>query len=658
MANIDIDRIIEELLGNRRITEGAAFSSRTYDDQPLIERGSDLKARMEQRSTERAERHQREAEQRRLREQASALRRGVKQQGPTSTQFSFDVSTPIAEKNTSEQSVARTNNFRNYQPRKGRPTKRIGEMRELEKGGRPSRLAYGSSAMASLFYRQARLMEDYEDDYEGTCHFSQYFPTYALMSDHELRCYFSWRTRLRKGQVEAAPISFAYVYLYELICGIGTTPGEQGLRDMKAFGQAYSQANPEAGNHLAYYLQVWSRDYAIYHGLSDELANLSLGQTELPEAVLTLMSAEHIQLRKTGSEPRIENQAVSDTMPTAQELLQALGSAATYHICDSRMAKAEPELVAAVAQDVFAALVNHCAKRRKTDFVEGLFGYAARRYYAPFGSAVFFEEQPHPDTVVHVGKTETYTCTDGRWSHWLACVPTGRNRDLGTVLHTLDYELRQQLDYPYPLKKKPAPKYVEKMVRDAIATRLAERAEAERRRIVIDRSKLKGIRAAAALTQEALLTEEERAEEPNAVAVAEPVSAEAQSPEAHDVAVGAKSHGEKASPQPQAVTPDDIPGITSQIAHANADQTADNTATPAAESSLLSPLELRFIQGLMDGTPAAQLLGPTDPFVSVVADSINDRLFDLVGDAVIEFDDNGPVIVEDYLDDIREVLQA
>jgi hypothetical protein len=84
----------------------------------------------------------------------------------------------------------------------------------------------------------------------------------------------------------------------------------------------------------------------------------------------------------------------------------------------------------------------------------------------------------------------------------------------------VDFELRRQLNYAYPLKEKPVPKYVDKIVRDAVAARLKERAEAERRRITIDRSKLRGIRAAAAVTQEALLTEEERSEEPVSVPTA------------------------------------------------------------------------------------------------------------------------------------------
>ena len=35
---------------------------------------------------------------------------------------------------------------------------------------------------------------------------------------------------------------------------------------------------------------------------------------------------------------------------------------------------------------------------------------------------------------------------------------------------------------------------------------------------------------------------------------------------------------------------------------------------------------------------------------------INEKLFDIVGDAVIEFDGDTPVLIEDYEQDVREIL--
>lgn len=83
---------------------------------------------------------------------------------------------------------------------------------------------------------------------------------------------------------------------------------------------------------------------------------------------------------------------------------------------------------------------------------------------------------------------------------------------------------------------------------------------------------------------------------------------------------------------------------------------AGGDARELGQGGPLSPLEARVIAGLVEGTPLSELLSPTDPFPSVVIDGINEKLFDLIGDAVIEFDGGEPHVIDDYLDDIREVL--
>lgn len=659
----DIDRIIEELLGDRRIREGAAFSSRTFSDQPLIERGSDFKKRVTTQAEAQAAREaRREERERRIaaRENARAARRRQQEfirqqerkearrqeQQATEADASPAAAPSSSQGNPLTEFVNRLANAafdpmdmlglvnppRTTQPRMGRLPERIREMRKLEQGGVPSRLAYGSNVSAAIFYRQAKLMEDYEDDYEFDGTFVQYYPTYAAMSNQQLRGYFSWRTKVRAGNITKAPLSFAYVYLYELLCGIGTTPGAQGLEDLRSFGIAWHDANPD-GESVSRYLNQWMRDYAIYHGLEQHESHAY----DLSRHAYVLLCAEHAQLARDGRSPRIPNAHAQAGTPSSEQVLRALGETATYHLNESRLAKAEPELMALVASDVFSALVTHCSRRRKTDFVEGLFGYAANLPYTMFSAAIFYEEVPHPDTTVSIDNFEEFTCKNGRWRQYLPISVPYRSKELGLYMHEVDYELRRQLDYAYPLKQKKVPKYVEKIVRDAVAARLEERAEAERRRITIDRSKLRGIRAAAAVTQEALLTDEERVEELVTAPQAEPL--------------------ETLGPPAEAATPAE-PVAAQQPARE--DESPAGPAAPAVpdgpSDGPLSPLEERLLCGLMDETPVSELLGPGDPFVSVVVDSINEKLFDLIGDTVVEFDGDEPRIIDDYLEDIREVL--
>lgn len=693
----DVDRIIEQLLGDRRIRESATFTSRTFADQPLIERGRDLQERMKRREAERAERHQQAAEKRtRQRARQRASERGSERKPQPKAEPSAPRSARSMEEAVRHAATPPSgffaigskyvNNLSGLVDEAARTLTEvtlppaIREMRQLERGGAPLSLTYGSAASASLFYRQACLMEHYEDDYEFNGTFSQYYPTYAAMSNQQLRGYFAWRTRIRAGRVDDAPLSFAFVYVYELLCGIGTIPGEQGLADLRAFDVAYREASPFNGGRLHNYLHTWMRDYAVYHGIMSEFSSQ---QETVATHVITLLTAEHTQLAAEGLKPRIANASVGSTPPTRDQLFRALGEAASYHLGQSRLAKDEPELLVQVAADVFAALVSHCAKRRKTDFVEGLFGYASNMPYTMFSAAVFYDPVPHPNCEVVVSPTVKYICTDGRWRELLACEAKERSSELGLLMHEVDFELRRQLDYAYPLKQRKVPKYVEHMVQKAVAARLKERAEAaeakrraeeeaERRRITIDRSKLRGIRAAAALTQEALLTDEERGEDMSAsgaprVRVADALEHLSQNegtpvtPQqpAHQVDVSASGgttptagSSDSGLHQPRATEP----AATVTTTTPTADATSSSDACEAATTYGLTPLELRVLRGLMAGAPVAELLGPTDPFVSVVVDTINEKLFDLVGDAVVEFDGDEPHIIEEYLDDVREVV--
>lgn len=708
----DIDKIIEQLLGDRRMSESAAFSMRSYSDQPLIEKGSDLKARMEQRAQERAERHKREARERRERAGAAeasqryAWRRSTNatqnQNQPKSNSVYEDLLQQIAE----QQQALRTSYGK--PPEYGTPTleelpERIKEMRELEGAGVPRTLAYGSSSAAALFYRQARLMEDYEDDYAFIGSFMQYYPTYASMTNGQLRGYFTWRSDVRLGRVEAAPLSFAFVYVYELLMGVGTTPGRQGLADLRAFGRAYRQADELQGMRLNNYLRDWLEDYAVYHNIPE--AYQYQANAEQDSAALTLIKAEHAYLQHHKRSPKIPHPAIESddakeaSSPTDEQIFQALGDASSYHICTSRLAKTEPDLLRAVALDVFYALVMHCSKRRKTDYVEGLFGYASRYPYTMYSAAVFYEEEPHPDCMVRVSDAEAFECKDGQWWHIRACETVSRSSELGLALHAADFELREQLGYPYPLKRRNAPKYLWKIVHDTVTEHLERRAEAERRRITIDLSKLGEIRAAAAVTQEALLTDEERGEIPVAAVEMPPrdssfVSFDNGSDSAEhqeDTSLGSSSpaslsgsireqvqassdlvpiqpHRSNTSPAPSAGQSADDERSTSDV-YARYESPADTVQAssphgasvqpPQTEpTGLLTPEEAHFLTGLLEGLPASELLGARAQFVSVVVDSINEKLFDEIGDAVIEFDGDTPCLVEDYLEDVREVLHA
>ena len=646
----EIDRIVEEILGSRRVRESATFSSRSYGSQPIIQTGKQYRESLRKR-------------------EATQPTSSARSTPPMSQQRPFAQPTPAP----APASIPTPSAPRRVAPQRPTPAQtppvpgRYYELQKLTQGqgsmgstSMQGMIAYGSRAASRLFYDQARLMEDFEDDYpfEGT--FFQYFPTYSSMSLSQLRGYFSWRTRVRAGEVRPAPTSFAFLYVYELLSGIGTTPGPKGYQDLKAFREAFRDVIEGSTSSFVNYTRLWLRDYVVYHGLDTALARGMVD--DLPLAVHTLLRAEKAALAAVGLERRAESRSpVSSVAPDDDELFAALDRCARYQIGSSRLRREHEEDLHAICATVFRALCVHCGRRRKTDYVEGLFGGPYDEFYSMFASAIFYDPEPHPDATVELSPVESYVCKDGRWRHRLLCNATAQSRELGSVLRAADQRLRDALDFAYPLKERPVQAYVGKIIDTAIADLLERRRQEEARRITIDLSRLDGIRAAAATTQEALLTDEERGELPAAdlasVSLAERGASsnrktgEGLASSLADVAVL------RSGDAPLSAGPEGRIDASTVSGDGGVIEGEDEPSTGGAAANLgLADVDRRVLEALLAGTDPASVLTPADPMLSLVVDAINDKLFDLVGDAVVEYEEDQPVLIEDYLPDVKEAL--
>ena len=128
---------------------------------------------------------------------------------------------------------------------------------------------YGSNSFlqkCSNFYRQGKFMEDYEDDVRWAGAFRHYFPVYHDLNIKQLRGYFSWRTHVRKGEFLPIAISMAYIYLYELLNGIGADSPEDALEKMKAFETNFLNAGLGDSN-MQKNLRRWMLEYAVIHNI-------------------------------------------------------------------------------------------------------------------------------------------------------------------------------------------------------------------------------------------------------------------------------------------------------------------------------------------------------------------------------------------------------
>ena len=144
---------------------------------------------------------------------------------------------------------------------------------------------------------------------------------------------------------------------------------------------------------------------------------------------------------------------------------------------------------------------------------------------------------------------------------------------------------------------------------------------AQEAQIKINMGYLDQIRADASVTRDNLLTDEEKQEDPSS-----PTTDELKTGKSINQQEEASNNNEKDE------IGDDKPALTSD--------------------------ERFLIKALLQHQPYQEYCKQHHLMVSILVDDINDRLFDWIGDAVIEFDDQDhPQIVEDYEPDLQELLK-
>lgn len=537
--------------------------------------------------------------------------------------------------------------MQNFLPDQYRKMREISRWQDDPKGGAGRWLSE-----AELFYRQGLLMADFEDDcpYNGT--FKSYFPTYNAMSDRQLRGYFTWRAQVRRGNIEETSTSFAFLYLYELICGIGVDNPRDGYDKIKAFWDAYRAFEPGIDR----FARVWLQDYAVFHELDPKLLRDSK-TVAFDNALIELRRAARdlVPVPAPSDLPPKRRKASEPTLPLPpdeaheERLMTAIDALSTYNLNNSRLDRSRHRDLRHVACAVYVRMARYYDTHRKTGIVASLFGEETAMPYTMFASAVFFAPERHEDCEYRLDPIHIYRCQNGFWECMRIHGSRQKSSKLGEMMRACDQRLRLALDPGHPLKEEKVPKYLAKIIDDEIVAWLSWDAAHQPVKIDIDLSQLGHIRSAAAQTREALLIDEEREDgaladaemavaerreaEPVADTIAEPVVTTMQQDEASEPTISTEQFGVVApllAPAP----------------------------TPADTASALDPAADAYLRALLEQNAAqtASAVAQSGTSEDMLVDSINEALFDLVGDTVIEFGSAGPQIIEDYEADVRGYL--
>lgn len=110
--------------------------------------------------------------------------------------------------------------------------------------------------------------KELETAFEGAAEFvpfQTYWPTYDEMQPRQLKWYLFWRGEVRSGRYPDTDLSYVFVYLYELIHGIGWSDPAEGYALMEQVWQGYRQRYPK----LDLYVREWLFDLALVFQLEE-----------------------------------------------------------------------------------------------------------------------------------------------------------------------------------------------------------------------------------------------------------------------------------------------------------------------------------------------------------------------------------------------------
>ena len=467
------------------------------------------------------------------------------------------------------------------------------------------------------FVRQGKFMEDYEDDAPWNSEVKRYFATYHDLNINQLRGYFAWRTRVRRGEFHPITMSLAYMYIYELLNMIGAKTPEEAIRKMREFEKGFLDSGI-GDRSMRENLHRWIMEFAVLSGSPKEEV-LPLIAPELIERDRQLMV-----LRKPSEH--------SD-----EEVFGALNALTGGKTEKSSVFLKEPERGIHLFAEVWRYMAEHyddCG----WDIFAACFGKLRKFPWHPLANAVYMDQKKREEAEYKVTECRKFVCKNGEWSEIRYDELFFDRYRVHAIVHEADRQIRRYLKAGHYLKVKKGEEWITPYVEAVIEADRAAAVEAAKPKITIDLSGLDKIRRDAQITRDSLLTEDEMREQaPEQMMKLAPEQAPQQ---AEGPAV---QHEEQQIVQPMILELPEVP--------------KEEEKSAEVEIPSLDDTQAQILLSVMRGEPVAGMIREKALMPSVVTDAINEALFDEIGDNVLMCEGDEITLVEDYREDLERILE-
>lgn len=283
------------------------------------------------------------------------------------------------------------------------------------------------------------------------------------------------------------------------------------------------------------------------------------------------------------------------------DIFDALCNLSDYNIYESSCFADHADKFRKTAVNSFKRLSEYFRENRKKSLFANYFGNLKKSKYHIFESAVFYDRTPLRSFCYKINEIHSISCLNGAWS--CESYPyTEKNKHIGDFLKSVDSILRERFGYSEKLECEDVSKIIVSIIQREADKIIVQKSETETKKIEIDISKLEDIRKASEMTRDKLIVEEAY-DESEAIPEINP---------------------------PENSAMDDTP---------------------------LNTPEYEFLKTLLYGGDWRKIAESVKSMPSILADAVNEKLFDRFGDTVIDFSGDVPELIEDYIDELKGMIK-
>ncbi len=494
------------------------------------------------------------------------------------------------------------------------------------------------------FYEQGKFMEDFEPDASNPPDIGDvrlFFPRYNDLTERQLLAYFCWRRNIRNGLYSRINISVAYIYLYELLNLIGTSSVRESLDKLNDFVEKYIK--PGFGDETMHKnVCRWMLELAILNpgnelSKDDIMSYISADLIKRDRALIILQNPEQYSDR---------------------EVFDALIEMGNKSLETSPAFQKNSEQGVHLFAQAWRIAVERTSAQKRNIFKE-CFGELYSYPWHPLGNAVYYQKDKLQPVVCIINECRKYVYDGVQWKETCYYDLNFNKIKLNGFIHETERKMRIYLKCGRGLKEKKEEAWAGVYIDEAIEIDKAEMEDARHPKVTICFSDLDKIRADAGETRDRLLTDEElnaeaAVQEQNAskyVEISANVKENREHVELKEEVCVAESEEKNGQLEMKFENRD---GKENELIYQSAIVEPENKMS--ISKNLLDMFQVQILKALLQGKSVKEMILEHRGMPEIIADSINEAMYDEIGDSVVLCEEDTLFLVEDYREDIEKIL--